>query len=135
MRLAAASRSWPASTSGCPSTGVSFLFELARPVGPLVELEQPSRAAPRFTGGESAQRLNSVDGLARRAAKLLRKDVSFGTILLHARPCLVLADEEGVSRLLLATLPRPTGLLGQSATTDAGEVIGLVRDIEGALRP
>ena len=113
--------------------GITFQFDLVRSVGGTAQLQLRPGTTPRFIGVGAADHLNRVAGLAERAAKLARRDALIDQMALRLEPVLQVSDDGQTPRLVFATLPRGTGFLGSSATTDAGEVIRLARDIEAAL--
>lgn len=112
-----------------------FEIELDRPVDrDVVFLRGGRPGTPTFAGGRTATRLNAVPSLAGRAARVLRDAFFSGTLWVKGAGCgLTLSGAERGTTLQLWTYSRTTGILARNATTDAGTVLEIAREIRQAL--
>jgi hypothetical protein len=111
---------------------IHYAIDIARPVDQVVGYELPKLLRPgRFTGGSGASRLNATSGLAKRLGKVVRTSTIIGTMTVRVDGGASLQPiDADTSQLILLTLPN-VGL--RSATTDAGEVLAIAREIEANL--
>ena len=115
----------------------SLHFELA--LDPAVDGEVRFERArllrsARFGGAAAAPRLNASDGLTGRVSKVLRDVFFTGTVWVKSVGCgLTLTPADRGSTLRLWTYSRTRGALARGATTDAGAILDLTREIERAL--
>ena len=117
-------------TAQCAS--LYYEIDLPREVESEIGLQRKTFVAADASSG-AVQRLNAVPELARRLDRVIRDRTVFGTAVIEKPSHFSIGPTEDGSRILIGTLARPTGLLMNSATTDAGEVVALARMIESAL--
>ena len=119
-------------TAQCGS--LLYTVGLDRPVEAPIGFEKKTFVGGAPADADKVARLNALPGLSKRLDKVLReRSVFSGSVMSQPTHFSIEpADEDSV--LLLRTLGRPTGLLMNSATTDAGEVLAISKLVEAALR-
>lgn len=125
----------------CVGSAVRYSIVLGGALSAELSFDPPRRftagrfyQAGEFLGHPAAERLNAVPGLVKDLGRIVRDKEMVGTIMLSLESGVVLAPIDASScHLVVVTLPRSTGFLGSSATTDAGLVLGLAARIEDAL--
>jgi hypothetical protein len=125
-----------ASRVGLTAQCGSLLYEVDfdGPTGGPIGFQKKAFVAGAGADPATVARLNAVPDLGKRLDKVLRERSAFGAMVMEQPTHFAIEPAEQGSRMLLRTLGRPTGLLMNNATTDAGEVLGIARLIEGALR-
>jgi len=87
---------------------------------------------PAFVGGRSADRLNAIGGLAKRADDVLTDVAIVGSLTLRLPRIFELSPADPGSLLVMRTLPHKTGVFGPMST-NAGTILAIADAIEASL--
>ena len=111
-----------------------YTAKLSKPVGGEVALEEPKFFGKSKFAGDAAAcgKLNANGELVKRANNFARVESQSGGLTLKIKRCCKLVPEDGGSRLIVATLPRPVKM-GFGAAIDAKDFFDIADMIEAAL--
>jgi len=111
-----------------------YTAKLSKPVYGEVALEEPKFfGKSKFAGDAAASgRLNANGELIKRANNFARVESQSGGLTLKIKRLCKLVPEDGGSRLIVATLPRPVKM-GFGAAIDAKDFFDIADMIEAAL--
>jgi hypothetical protein len=117
---------------GCHAGSIVFITPLSKTTGSTVSMEGPKVfGSSKFTGGDSATRLNNNKELVKLTEKFARTKSDVGGGLKMERYVNIEPSETG-SVLTIVTLPRAYSM-GMKATTDAKDFITIASLIEQSL--